>query len=89
MKLHRVSPTDFQLSVQPEELAALMAAARCSIEPGCTGLSEATEARVERLIAQYDEQATTVRTPFQGMRPASVRLDPPRDEYAGARYDPF
>jgi hypothetical protein len=89
MKLDRVSPTDFQLSLQAEELAGLMAAARCTIEPGCSSLTKWSEALVTQLVSQYDQQATTLRSPFQGMRLASVRLDPPKDEYAGTRYDPF
>jgi hypothetical protein len=89
MKLERISPTDFQLLLPAEELAALVAAARCAAEPGCSALTEATQSLVVRLVSQYDQQATTMRTPFQGMRPATVRLDVPKDEYIGARYDPF
>jgi hypothetical protein len=89
MKLDRASPSDFQLSLQAEELAALMAAARCVVEPGCSSLTKTGESLVKRLVVQYDEQATTLRSPFAGMRLASVRLVPPKDEYADARFDPF
>lgn len=90
MKLDRLTPTDFRLDVQAEELAALIAAARCAIEPGCTGLNPATLATVARLVSEYDEQATTVRTSFVGARPAQLRLDPPAAEsYGQVQYDPF
>lgn len=90
MKLDRVTPTDFQLGVQAEELAALIAAARCALEPGCTGLNPATYDIVQRLVDEFDEQATKVRTPFVGARPVSLRLDPPVEEtYGRVLYDPF
>jgi hypothetical protein len=90
MKLDRLTPTDFQLDVQAEELAALIAAARCAIEPGCTGLNPASHELVLRLLKEYDQQATAVRTPFVGARKASLRLDPPADDnYGQVQYDPF
>lgn len=90
MKLDRLTPTDFQLDVQAEELAALIAAARCALEPGCTGLNPVTHKIVQRLVSEYDEQATTVHTPFVGARPAWLRLDPPVDDnYGQVQYDPF
>ena len=90
MKLDRVTPTDFRIEVQAEELAALIAAARCALEPGCAGLNPATHQLVEQLVGEYDQQATTVRTPFRGARPVSLRLDPPVDDnYGQVQYDPF
>jgi hypothetical protein len=90
MKLDRLTATDFQLDLQAEELAALIAAARCALEPGCTGLNSGTHQLVLRLVQEYDVQATTVRTPFAGTRPASLRLSPPTDDnYGQVQYDPF
>jgi len=90
MRLDRVTPTDFQLEVQAEELAALITAARCALEPGCTGLNPATHGMVQRLVDEYDVQATKVRTPFVGARPATLRLDLPVDDtYGRVQYDPF
>jgi hypothetical protein len=90
MRLDRLTPTDFDLHVEAEELAALVAAARCALEPGCTELTPRTQALVLRMLAQYDEQATTTRTSFTGTRPASIRLDPPTDDALGhVMYDPF
>lgn len=85
MKLDRLTPTDFQLDVQAEELAALMAAARCAIEPGCTGLNPATHDVVERLLREYDRQATGA-----NLRPVTLRLDPPVDDhYRRVQHEPF
>jgi hypothetical protein len=90
MKLDRLTATDFQLDVQAEELAALIAAARCALEPGCTGLNPATAEMVMRLLQEYDVQLTSIRTPFAGARPASLRLTPPVDDnYGQVQYDPF
>lgn len=90
MRLDRVTPTDFQLDVQAEELAALIAAARCALEPGCTGLNPATHIVLQRLVDDYDGQASRVRTPFVGARPVSLRLHPPtNDDYGRVQYDPF
>jgi hypothetical protein len=90
MKLDRLTATDFQLDVEAEELAALIAAARCALEPGCTGLNEATAGLVSRLLQEYDVQATSVRTPYPGARPAPLRLTPPVDDnYGQVQYDPF
>jgi hypothetical protein len=90
MKLDRLTPTDFDLHVEAEELAALVAAARCAMEPGCSELTARTQELVRRLVAQYDEQATTMRTPFSGARTASIRLDPPTEDVLGhVMYDPF
>lgn len=89
MKLERTTPTDFQLNLEAEELAALMAAARCALEPGCTGLNLATYEIVLQLVHDYDVQAT-VRSPFVGARPATLRMTPPTDDnYGQVLYDPF
>ncbi|MEO6713249.1 MAG: hypothetical protein ABIM89_07450 [Mycobacteriales bacterium] len=90
MKLDRLTPTDYDLHIEAEELAALAAAARCSLEPGCLGLNPVSQHLVGRFLAEYDEQATRVRSPYRGLRPAMVRLDPPVDEdYGRVMYDPF
>lgn len=91
MKLERLTPTDFGLHLQAEELAAVVAAVRCALEPGCAGVNPATHETVSRFLADYDEQATAFRARFAGSRPASIRLDPPTAEDVQGRvmYDPF
>lgn len=89
MKLDRLTPTDFDLHLEAEELAALISAVRCVLEPGCTEVNPATQALLTRFLAEYDVQATKVRTPFSGARPATLRLDPPVEESYGKLYDPM
>jgi hypothetical protein len=89
MRLDRLTPSEFRLTLSDEELHALIAAARCSIEPGCTELTETSHARVERLVKDYDEQVTAAATRYPATRPSVLRLEPPADDYVGAQYDPF
>jgi hypothetical protein len=89
MRLDRLTPTEFRLTMSDEELQAMVAAARCVLEPGCGELSGTLHARVERLVADYDEQVTTATARYPGTRPAVIRLDPPTEHRAGLQYDPF
>ena len=43
MRIDRVTPSEFRLTLSDEELHALIAAARCIIEPGCTELTETSQ----------------------------------------------
>ena len=89
MRIDRVTPSEFRLTLSDEELHVLIAAARCITEPGCTELTETSHARVEQLVRDYDEQFTSAKTRYPGTRPSVLRLEPPADDYVGAQYDPF
>jgi len=88
MKMDRLSPTDFRLTLSAEELAAWIAAARCVLEPGCSELTPMSHRIVEGIVADHDDQITSAPVSlYPGARPAALRIDLPAGEQVV--YDPF
>ena len=88
MKLDRLSPTDFRLTLSAEELAAWVAAARCVLEPGCSELTPRSARLVSDIVADHDDQiAAAPISVYPGARPAALRIDLPAGEQVV--YDPF